>query len=125
VSGGRHGPAALAKRDTLLIAVAVQLGPPFAATLWQSTLTRTWPQLVDEIAGARQGQVSGISERGNPVIIVHEQTEYDLRAGVAEAKLDAGVALVAAKPRPRPKFTQGPRPKLVRPQERGLRCREE
>ena len=29
------------KRDALLVAVCAQLGPPFAATFWQATLTRT------------------------------------------------------------------------------------
>lgn len=84
------------KRDALLIAACVQLGPPFAAQHWQGALTRSWPQLVDEIAGARTGQLAGISDRGNPVIIVFGQTEYDLRAALAEAKLDAAVAAQAA-----------------------------
>jgi hypothetical protein len=84
------------KHDALLIAVAVQLGPPFAASFWQGTLTRPWPQLVDEIAGARHGQITAISGGGNPVVIVYGQTEYDLRAGIAEAKLDTARAAQSA-----------------------------
>jgi hypothetical protein len=78
--------------EALLIGVCVQFGPPFAAGYWHDTLTRAWPQLVDEIGAARHGQLSAIAGRGNPVVIVYGQTEYDLRAAIAEAKLDAAAA---------------------------------
>ena len=84
------------KRDALLVAVCVQLGPPFAATLWQAVLGRGWPELVDATAGARHGQMNGLSDGGNPVVIAYGQTEYDLRAGIAEVKLDVAVAAQGA-----------------------------